>query len=357
MVSDESAHSPTQLNLSFAGCGFLGIYHVGVASCIQKYAPHLISNHITGASAGSLVAAGMLCNLPIGEAATFTLNLARKARDRALGPLHPQFNITNHLRSGLEVFLPENAHTICTGRLFVSLTRVRDRKNVLMSQFDSKDDLIQCLLCSAHVPFWSGIMPPLYRGERYIDGGLSLNNPILNENTITVSPFSGESDICPDDKSASFMHVCLAGTSIQMNCGNLFRISHAFFPPVPEILSNMCKQGFDDALNYLQKSDLISCTKHLSVLSSIHSGSSFSLEQLVKEEKKLHYCDDCRQKKESLSVTSLPPPVVQALQAACDSVNKGVLATIYKMRVFKVLSLMTAPWILPFDVGIVMAQK
>lgn len=39
-------------NLSFAGCGFLGIYHVGVAVCFKKYAPHLLVKKISGASAG-----------------------------------------------------------------------------------------------------------------------------------------------------------------------------------------------------------------------------------------------------------------------------------------------------------------
>lgn len=42
------------MNLSFAGCGFLGIYHVGVAVCFKKYAPHLLLEKIGGASAGNL---------------------------------------------------------------------------------------------------------------------------------------------------------------------------------------------------------------------------------------------------------------------------------------------------------------
>ena len=46
-----------------------------------------------------------------------------------------------------------------------------------------------------------------------------------------------------------------------------------------------------------------------------------------------------------------------ALQAACDSVNSGVLSGVYNLRAFKVLSLLTAPWLLPIDVGIVLAKK
>ena len=52
--------------------------------------------------------------------------------------------------------------------------------------------------------------------QRYVDGGLSDNIPILDENTITVSPFAGESDICPTDNSANDLHMHLANTSIQV---------------------------------------------------------------------------------------------------------------------------------------------
>ena len=34
------------MNLSFAGCGFMGVYHLGVASCLQTYAPHILLNKV-----------------------------------------------------------------------------------------------------------------------------------------------------------------------------------------------------------------------------------------------------------------------------------------------------------------------
>ena len=55
------------MNLSFAGCGFLGIYHVGVAGCFKKYAPHLLLDKISGASAGAIAACSLLCDLPLGK--------------------------------------------------------------------------------------------------------------------------------------------------------------------------------------------------------------------------------------------------------------------------------------------------
>ncbi len=76
---------------------------------------------------------------------------------------------------------------------------------------------------------------------------------ILDDNTITVSPFAGESDICPSDNSANDLHMVLANTSIQFTMRNFYRLAHALFPVPPEELSQMCRQGFDDTLKFLQK--------------------------------------------------------------------------------------------------------
>lgn len=46
-------------------------------------------------------------------------------------------------------------------------------------------------------------MPPKFKGVGYWDGGWSDNQPTYDENTITISPFSGESDICPQDVDSS----------------------------------------------------------------------------------------------------------------------------------------------------------
>ncbi|CAF4926953.1 unnamed protein product, partial [Rotaria socialis] len=60
-----------------------------------------------------------------------------------------------------------------------------------------REELIQVLICSSFVPYWSGIIPPKFRGEYYWDGTLTNNNPIIDEETVLVSPFAGENDICP----------------------------------------------------------------------------------------------------------------------------------------------------------------
>lgn len=56
-------------NISFAGCGFLGIYHIGVASCLQEQAPFLVENarHVYGASAGALTASALVGGACLGK--------------------------------------------------------------------------------------------------------------------------------------------------------------------------------------------------------------------------------------------------------------------------------------------------
>lgn len=61
--------------------------------------------------------------------------------------------------------------------------------------------VFQVLLASAFIPVFSGFVPPLIGKYRYIDGGFTDNLPIVDKNTITISPFSGLSDICPHDNS------------------------------------------------------------------------------------------------------------------------------------------------------------
>ncbi|KAM9403314.1 patatin-like phospholipase domain-containing protein 2 isoform 1-T2 [Salvelinus alpinus] len=132
-------------NLSFAGCGFLGIYHIGVASCLLEQAPYLIkgATKIYGASAGSLSASMLASQASIAKCCEDVIETAKEARKRNLGPLHPSFNLVKVIRSGLERDLPTDAHTLASGRLCVSLTRVSDGQNVIVSEFKSKEELIQ----------------------------------------------------------------------------------------------------------------------------------------------------------------------------------------------------------------------
>lgn len=129
--------------------------------------------------------------------------MSREARKGTLGAVHPSFNLLNIVRTFLIRDLPDNAHLLATGRLCVSLTRVSNGTNMLVSEFDSKEDLIQvnsthlpsgmwrmstlcnctylksgsvhindshfdihvqALVCSCFYPLYCGVIPPSYHG-------------------------------------------------------------------------------------------------------------------------------------------------------------------------------------------------
>lgn len=58
---------PDKVNISFNGCGFLGIYHVGVAAALKAYVPHMKIESVCGASAGALAAVCLLADVPCGK--------------------------------------------------------------------------------------------------------------------------------------------------------------------------------------------------------------------------------------------------------------------------------------------------
>lgn len=333
------------MNLSFAGCGFLGIYHVGVAVCFKKYAPHLLLDKISGASAGAIAACCLLCDLPLGEMTSNVLRVAREARQRTLGPFSPSFNVQEILLESLQKFLPNDAHIRVSGKLHISLTRVYDGKNVIVSQFSSKEDLLQALLASAFIPLFSGLLPPRFHGIRYMDGGFSDNLPTLDENTITVSPFCGESDICPRDISSQLFHVNVANTSIELSRQNIYRFARILFPPNAQMLSNMCKQGFDDALRFLHRNNLLNCTRCLAVQSTFVVSETLDDSMDYDPE-----CLECKMHRQEALVSHLPETVLTIFQDAIDSANKGLINWLFKHRSIKLLSLLSLPYTLPADV-------
>ena len=133
------------INLSFAGCGFLGVYHLGVAACLTTHAPNFFKNitAFAGASAGSLIAAVLATDTSLDKCGNYIVEMTDQARKHPLGPFNPQFDLVKTLEKGLNLHLPDDAHRLASGRLFVSVTKVKERKNVIISHYSSREELIK----------------------------------------------------------------------------------------------------------------------------------------------------------------------------------------------------------------------
>lgn len=142
------------------------------------------------------------------------------------------------------------------------------------------------------------------------------------------------------------MQINVANTSIEVSKYNFYRIGRILYPPRPEVLSNMCRQGFDDALRFLHMNNLISCTRCLSVQST------FVVTENVDEN--MEYdpeCTECNKHREEALVSShMPDTVVTIFQEAIDKANKGLINWMFKHRGMKLLSILTLPYTLPVDI-------
>ncbi|NWH56805.1 PLPL4 protein, partial [Geococcyx californianus] len=246
------------INLSFAACGFMGIYHLGAADAFYKHGKKLLKvvKAFAGASAGSL-AATVLLTVPenMEKCKQFAYGFAEEVRKLDFGAVTPGYDFMKTLREGIESILPSNAHEMAENRLYVSVTNTKSGKNHLVSNFASREDLIKVvLLASSFVPVYAGIKPVEYKGEKWVDGGLTNSLPILPfGRTVTISPFSGRIDICPQDKGRMDLYVKFGKQDIMLSVANLVRLNQAFFPPNQEKMESLYQNGFDDAVHFLLK--------------------------------------------------------------------------------------------------------
>uniref|UniRef100_A0A3Q2QAK1 triacylglycerol lipase n=1 Tax=Fundulus heteroclitus TaxID=8078 RepID=A0A3Q2QAK1_FUNHE len=352
-------------NISFAGCGFLGIYHIGVASCLQEQAPFLVQNarHIYGASAGALTATALVTGVCLGDAGASIIEVAKEARKRFLGPMHPSFNLVKIVRHVLSRTLPADSHQRANGRLGISLTRVADGENVLVSHFNNKEELVQACVCSAYIPVYCGLIPPTLQGVRYVDGGISDNLPQYEmKNTITVSPFSGESDICPRDTSTNIHELRFTNTSIQFTLTNLYRVSRALFPPDPMVMKAMCKQGYKDALHFLKRNGLLNYTGPQTdrpLLANreeneAHDEKNNQAEEGAEMEAKvmLHASSSL----DEHIMEYLPPAVHKALLEACME-RRSLVQSLGSLLPVRMASAMMLPYTLPLESAMSMTLR
>ncbi|XP_017935050.2 patatin-like phospholipase domain-containing protein 1 [Manacus vitellinus] len=212
-VEDLRAPS-TPFSLSFSGSGFLALYQVGVVQSLLELAPELLKSacKVYGSSAGSLIAAAVVCGIGLDDLKEFFFALAAEVRKTILGPLSPKCSLLANIKAVLQRMLPEDSYQLASGRLHISLTRVADGQNVMASEFSSKEELIQALLCSCFLPIYCGFIPPSYRGVI----------------------FNG---------------------SVQISIENLCRISYALFPPSTMVLNDIFSQGYQDTALFLYRNN------------------------------------------------------------------------------------------------------
>ncbi|XP_009570922.1 PREDICTED: patatin-like phospholipase domain-containing protein 1, partial [Fulmarus glacialis] len=158
------------------------------------------------------------------------------------------------LKDLLSKYLPTNAHELVSGKLHVIVTRVRDCRSVVISEFASREDLIQAVMCSCFIPLYFGFLPPMYHGVRYIDGEIGMwRANFVDRTTITVSGFAGEYDICPKDTPAAFLTFQISDCVLYISKRNILRLQYIFQLPTPQVLDQFYIHGYQDTVSFLKR--------------------------------------------------------------------------------------------------------
>ncbi|XP_041619430.1 omega-hydroxyceramide transacylase isoform X1 [Vulpes lagopus] len=214
----------TPHSISFSGSGFLSFYQAGAVDALRDLAPRMLetAHRFAGTSAGAVVAALVICGIEMEEYLRVLNVGVAEVKKSFLGPLSPSCKMVQLMRQFLYRVLPEDSY--------------------------------KALYCSCFVPVYCGLIPPTYRGVRYIDGGFTGMQPCsFWTDSITISTFSGQQDICPRDCPAIFHDFRMFNCSFQFSLENITRMTHALFPPDLLILHNYYYRGYEDAVSYLRR--------------------------------------------------------------------------------------------------------
>jgi hypothetical protein len=286
------------MRVSLSGAGFLGSFHLGVADALTRTGA-LSEVTIAGASAGAIVGAVAVSGTPISVARKALRSLSEGARAAPMGMLTPGNDLIEQVRLALDDKLPADAHTRASGHLHVALTSLQhttswrwsERKR-FVSEFGSRDELIDCVCASSDIPGLTARLratarspaSELHEARRsalqwllrrdVVDGGLldlfpdpwrgqpapsaqASPTALPPPPTHFVSPFAGVGFAVAPPR-----HVDAAGRRtptvpvghgrrIELGRANLQRYRHAFFPPPPEVLAAYEREGLRHGLDFL----------------------------------------------------------------------------------------------------------
>ncbi|KAH7650405.1 hypothetical protein FG379_003477 [Cryptosporidium bovis] len=185
------------IGFSFSVSAMLIPYHLGVILELQEQGYVTDSTPLSGASGGSIAAVCCALGISVYEAMDACISLYEDCRKNGTAG---RLNIV--LERELRKRIPDNAIELLNkraekgGQTIISYTQVLPvPKSHFVSDFTSKDDLIECILASSTIPFLSVPWPTFKcRGKACVDGFFAVGRselgciPTNSKRTVKVCP-------------------------------------------------------------------------------------------------------------------------------------------------------------------------
>jgi len=248
-----------RLTFCFDSCGWLYVYHFGVAKWIED---HMIPEGITtdnaasdkypeglafsGSSGGSLVAGALGSGISVRDLFEYVLEQREPCKMWPWG-MFPA------LEGALDKFLPKNCAKSLTGRVRVLLTRISLKAPFLtgeiVDRFEDWDEAKKTLRASCHIPFMHLKPYEVSKGRWYFDGFLwsSLFVPWVSDDSHVVKVSALSRPL----------------TDIRARLQPLW---WSVFPPQVDVLRGMFWSGYRDASRFFTETpkgpiDLCKCRR------------------------------------------------------------------------------------------------
>lgn len=159
--------------LIFPGCGIFFWWQAGALEGLSKRLD-LSAMRFSGASGGALTATLAACNVTDSEKSLdVALRLCYEAGVFERGTFGLRGIWGAMVRMWLHEVLPSDAAARCSNRVFIKLHRPL-LGGSLVSEWTSRDDLIDACMASVHVPlFMDGALTASFRGASYVDSDLT----------------------------------------------------------------------------------------------------------------------------------------------------------------------------------------
>ncbi|KAL4443023.1 hypothetical protein ABPG77_008514 [Micractinium sp. CCAP 211/92] len=236
------------LSFGFSAGGCLFPYYIGCAGALMDGGVLTDRVKLGGASAGSLLAACIKSGMPLDNVVEQNLRLMDDLRR---GGTRGRLGAV--LKSFLQDNLPEDAHEKCRGQAYVAVTKVTPiARPLLVSDFLSRDDLIQALMTSCHIPFWLDGNPfTEFRGSRHCDGGLT--------NFIPLPPETVGVRVCcfPSKQLSPVYRIGISPDSFEPWGYSLRQMVQWAFEPADEAtVAALVDKGKQDAQAWMESMDL-----------------------------------------------------------------------------------------------------
>ena len=198
-----SAMAP-RAGLIFPGGGLFFWWQAGTIIGLSNHRVALSRTPSVGASAGALAATLGACEVDMEVALDCALDLTRQAGCFDRGPWGLYGVWGGLVRSWLHTLLPDDAHERCSGQVSVLVKQPSSGypwlKQLAVSDFECRDDLIDCCMASVHIPlFLDAKLTAPFQGERCVDGSIDLlgqakvryemPGPFTHLPTLKVAPF------------------------------------------------------------------------------------------------------------------------------------------------------------------------